>query len=298
MPWYQRILPVAQAMAHQQGYSGARWPRCVATDGWPRPCKIEPFVIWQQPHPIALAELCYQAHPDQQTLEKYRQIVFETAEFMASFPLWSGQRVRAPVAARAAQELHKPAETQNPAFELAYWWHGLELAQQWRLRLDLPRHDRWDHVRQHLSPLPMADGLYLAHERCPDTFEKFTADHPSMLFALGMLPPTPMVDVETMRRTLQHVMKVWKWREAVWGCDFAMVAMAAARLGEKQLAIDALMMDAPRNDYLANGHNYQTDTLPLYLPGNGALLSAVALMASCGAFPEEWNVRAEGFGRA
>jgi hypothetical protein len=39
-------------------------------------------------------------------------------------------------------------------------------------------------------------------------------------------------------------------------------------------------MDVPKNRYLANGHNYQDDQLPIYLPGNGGLLTAAAMMAA------------------
>ena len=42
------------------------------------------------------------------------------------------------------------------------------------------------------------------------------------------------------------------------------------------------MMDVPKNRYLANGHNYQDDRLPIYLPGNGGLLAATAMMAAGG----------------
>jgi hypothetical protein len=39
-------------------------------------------------------------------------------------------------------------------------------------------------------------------------------------------------------------------------------------------------LNTPKNKYLPNGHNYQRSNLPLYLPGNGGLLYAIALMAS------------------
>ena len=81
--------------------------------------------------------------------------------------------------------------------------------------------------------------------------------------------------------------------------------MTAARLGEPSIAMDALMMDVPKNRYLPNGHNYQrTPGLTIYLPGNGGLLSAVAMMAAgwdgaphkhAPGFPNDgWTVRAEG----
>jgi hypothetical protein len=83
-----------------------------------------------------------------------------------------------------------------------------------------------------------------------------------------------------------------------------MTAMCAARLGEPQKAVDALLMPETKNTYLPNGHNYQSARLRLYLPGNGGLLTAVAMMCAgwdgCETpnpgFPADgtWNVRWEG----
>ncbi len=55
-------------------------------------------------------------------------------------------------------------------------------------------------------------------------------------------------------------------------------------------------MDTPKNQWLPNGHNYQRPNLPLYLPGNGGLLTAAAMMAaSWNGFPAgAWEVRWEG----
>jgi hypothetical protein len=113
-----------------------------------------------------------------------------------------------------------------------------------------------------------------------------------MLYALGVLPGAK-VDRETMRRTLKKVLAEWKWADT-WGWDFGAVAMTAASLAEPALAIDILSMDTPKNTWLPNGHNSQRANLPLYLPGNGSLLLAVAHMAQHGGFPESWRVRAEG----
>ena len=54
-------------------------------------------------------------------------------------------------------------------------------------------------------------------------------------------------------------------------------------------------MDTPKNTWLPNGHNWQRANLPLYLPGNGGLLLAIAHMVRESAFPTNWNVRHEGF---
>lgn len=89
-----------------------------------------------------------------------------------------------------------------------------------------------------------------------------------------------------------------------WGWDYPMTAMNAVRLGEPEKAVDALLMDKRTNTYLVNGHNYQDARLRCYLPGNGGLLTAVALMCAgwdgCPTrnpgFPKDgrWDVRWEG----
>ncbi|MBD3275860.1 MAG: hypothetical protein GF372_11140 [Candidatus Marinimicrobia bacterium] len=128
-------------------------------------------------------------------------------------------------------------------------------------------------------------------------------DHPTLLGAFGMIP-NPQANQEQMRRTLHTVMDSWNWQRT-WGWDYPLTAMTAARVGEPEIAIEALLMDVQKNTYLNNGHNYQDDRLTLYLPGNGGLLSAVAMMAAgwegapdihAPGFPQsdEWTVRWEG----
>jgi hypothetical protein len=142
----------------------------------------------------------------------------------------------------------------------------------------MKRNSDWDDIISRLAPMPVREGVYLAHENCPQTFSERNFDHPSMLGALGFLPGDG-VDRETMRRTLYKVMKEWQW-ERTWGWDYPLTAMTAVRLGEPEVAIDALMMSTEKNQYLANGHNWQRKDLPCYLPGNGGLLYAIAMMAA------------------
>ena len=294
--WYNTILPAARQKAASQGYTGARWPKMTAPDGYDSPSNVGPLLIWQQPHAIAMVEYCYQSHPGRETLERYRELVMESAEFMAAYAWLDPTRDRYVLGPPVipAQENHPARETWNPTFELEYWNYGLDIAQRWRERLGLPRQAKWDDVRLKLSPLPTRDGLYLAHENCPQTFTERNRDHPSMLCALGVLPGV-MVDRETMRNTLHKVMEVWQWPDT-WGWDYPVIAMTAARLGEPAAAVDALFIESPKNRWLANGHNYQRPNLPLYLPGNGGLLSAVAMMAAgWKGFPHDtWTVRHEG----
>ena len=129
-----------------------------------------------------------------------------------------------------------------------------------------------------------------------------------MLAPLGVLPMAPGVDRPTMERTLDAVLKTWDWETKIWGWDYPMVAMTAARLGEPKKAVDVLMKsDGPNNRYVSNGHVPQRGDLPVYLPANGALLAAVALMAGgwdgalkelgeAPGFPKDgtWVVRSEG----
>ena len=95
---------------------------------------------------------------------------------------------------------------------------------------------------------------------------------------MGILPGIK-ADRETMRRTLHKIMTDWDW-QSTWGWDFPMIAMTAARLGEPDIAINILLKDTVKNTYLVNGHNYLSDRLPIYLPGNGALLTAISMMAA------------------
>jgi hypothetical protein len=309
LPWYRSILPRAKDTAKLQGYRGARWPKQVGPHGREAPSDVGVFLIWQQPHPIYYAELLYRSRPDLGTLEAHREIVFETAEFMASYAAWDAATRRYVLGPPLipAQESYSKIRRQvtNPTYELAYWHWGLSTAQRWRERLGLPRHAEWDRVIQGLARPPVRNGIYTAIEGEPFTIYN---DHPSMLCALGVLPVTPLIDASTMRSTLDDVLARWNWN-TTWGWDYPVLAMAAARLGEPDKAVDALLMDSPKNHYLAGGQNLGTKgRLPLYLPGNGGLLYAVAMMAAGWdgapasapgfAISRGWKIKWEGLQRA
>jgi hypothetical protein len=297
LDFYQRILPVAKQIAVRQGYEGVRWPKMVGPEGHDSPSPIGPLLIWQQPHPIYYAELCYQRTPTKQTLDQWSQIVFETADFLASFAALEGDRFVLGPPMKSVPENTEAAATKNPTFELAYWRFGLSVAQTWRQRLGITPNAKWRDVLNRLSPLPTENGRYLMMEAMPDTYTHWNWEHPSLLGVYGMQPGEE-VDRETMRRSLRKVLDVWQW-DRCWGWDFPMAAMTAAKLGEGELAIRALMIDSPKNRYLPNGHVNQGPGLTAYLPANGGLLATVAMMANAGAFPRDgkWAVRAEGFSR-
>jgi protein-glucosylgalactosylhydroxylysine glucosidase len=305
LEWYHTILPHAKELAESQGYDGARWPKMVGIDGKQSPSPVAPGLIWQQPHPMSLAEMCYQVQPSDEFLKHFQSIVFEAADFMVSYAHWDEDKeayVLGPPLI-PAQECHYIHESLNPPYELEYWKHGLEIAIKWAKRLQVPENPMWSKVANSLAKPHHEEGVYLAHEKCVNTFTEKNRDHPSMLGALGILPGT-LVDREIMRNTLYRVKEVWDW-ESAWGWDFPMCAMTAARLGERDLAVDFLLMEATKNRYLVNGHNYQRTGLTAYLPGNGGLLTAVAMMVcgwkdgsdhQCPGFPQDgsWSVKWEG----
>jgi hypothetical protein len=330
MPWYLAQLPAARARAGMHGVAGAWWPKMVGDDGRESPSAVNPFIMWQQPHPIYLAEAIYRARPERATLERYRGLVLETAELLASWPGRDGKTGRLSLGPPVipAQENFPPLTTFDPTFELEYWRFGLRTAQQWRERLGLAREPRWDEVLARLAPLPMRDGLYLAAGSRPDLWERARSpecskiarseecpnrDHPSFVAALGLLPGED-VDRAAMARTLDAVLEHWDLRQT-WGWDWPMLAMTAARLGRPAQAVDLLLWEARNFQFGVSGmtprlhvagdsapHATGAEDTPgyrrvaeTYFPSNGALLLAVASLAERGEFPKEWRVRAEGF---
>ena len=243
---------------------------------------------------------------DRATLEKFQNVVMQSAEFMASYAEWDTNKKRfvlGPVL-QCAQEIFPKDHTLNPTFELTYWRWGLETAQHWRERLGLPREAKWDRVLNDLAKPPLEQNKYLFAETATGTYtqKKWIDDHPSVTAAFGMLPG-PGVDRDTMQRTLDWIWDNWNWPDT-WGWDYPMLAMSAARLGEPERAMDALLLDTPKNHYGINGHNYQRPGLTIYLPGNGGLLYATAMMAAgwdgapktnAPGFPDngQWTVRWE-----
>ena len=313
LQWYDNVAaPVARNIAKRQGFKGLRWMKM--TDPWAgeAPSNVGSFLLWQQPHYIYLAEEMYRADPSDQTLKAYAEHVEQTAEFMADFAKScdrGGQYIPL-TGATAMQECMRKDFSYNHPFELSYWRYGLTVAQKWRERMGKSRNADWDNIIKRLAPLPEKNGIYqagLPSKEEPRFDEHCYSDHPAVLGAFGLIP-TQGIDSIKMTHTLDAVMHNWHW-ETTWGWDYGMIAMTAARLGEPETALQALLIDTQKNTYLPNGHNFQTpDRLRLYLPGNGSLLTAIAMMC-CGwdgcqqplnpGFPKngKWNVRWEGFNR-
>lgn len=333
MKWYSDVAyPKAEEIARRQGFKGVRWMKM--TDPWAgeAPSNVGSFLIWQQPHVIYMAEQLYRTNPTEETLTRYARLVEATAEWMADFTCRDSiTGLYQLTGVTAMQESMSKDFSYNHPFELAYWHYGLWTAQQWRLRRGMQRCAEWDSIMNNLSPLPQSDGIYTAGEPIDSVVQgsgfrvqwsaKSRSDHPAVLGACGLLPSSlsgetngqsSMVNAiytsPVMVQTLQWVLDNWNW-DTTWGWDYGMVAMAAARLGRPEIAVDILLSEYKKNRYLPSGHNFQTaDRLRLYLPGNGALLTAIAMMCAGwdGAptvdnpgFPQDgkWNVRWEGLNR-
>ncbi|KAI0659070.1 Six-hairpin glycosidase-like protein [Cubamyces menziesii] len=309
---YARFLPTAIQRAQvQQGYPmGARWSKMTDPTGRSAPGEINELLIWEQPHPLVFAEYEYRATHSRATLEKWRDVVHATADWMAVFAKRNASTgffdLGPPM--YVVSEDTSPNATRNPAFELAYWRFGLDHASAWMDRLGEDVPELWTEVKENLAPLPIEDGLYAVYEGIPSDFwdtPTFTNDHPALVGLYGWLPKTANVSVDMAKATAEKVWASWNISNC-WGWDFPMLAMSAARNGETEKAIEWLLH--PLFEFDDVGMPVGGVRVPTpYFPGSGALLYAVAMMAegwdgSAGdapGFPRQgWEVRTEGMSKA
>jgi hypothetical protein len=303
--WYKKILPVAMAQAKREGFEGARWPKMSGIDGRTSPGSINPFIIWNQPNPIYLAELIYRAHPDAATLKKYSDVVFESANFLASYAFFDVKTNRyvlgPPI--KSVNEHTSENNTQNPTFELVQWYYGIKVAQEWRVRMGMPRNTKWDDILQKLSRPAIHDNKYAEIET------DVTDGGSDMIMALGYLPQTPMIDPQIMSNTFNAIYSRGMKSFISWSLGKG--ALTAARLGETEKAANILCNDAFGAHFLNNGHVQRAKeplTCPAYLPANSAFMAAAGLMlagwdggplVNAPGFPKDgnWNIHTEGLNK-
>lgn len=270
----------ARELAEQLGYRGYKWQKALGPEGRTAPWLGNQVLLWKEPHPIFFAELEYRARPTKETLQKWADLVDGTACNMADYATRSNDGVYHLNPVMPPSELGIVSDT---TFDLAYWQLGLNWANRWRQRLGLLPVNEWVEIAENMAPFPVReDGLYLRSAEWPD-WKKW--EHPDLIGAFGNFPPIKGIDPERARATITEVIKQWDW-SACWGWDFPWTAMAAARTGQPDLAIDILLNDSPRNEYDQRGVNLG-GPCP-YLPGNGGLLYAVAMMAA------GWDENSEG----
>lgn len=75
-----------------------------------------------------------------------------------------------------------------------------------------------------------------------DMWTNFAFEHPALIGTFGMLPGDG-VDQATLARTLAKIDATWNY-DRTWGWDFPMLAMAAARCGQPDKAVDFLLHPA------------------------------------------------------
>ena len=353
--WYKSVMPIAKGIAERQGFGGVRWMKMTDPSGLEAPSDIGSYLIWQQPHPIYMAELIYRARPDAAFMDEYYEMVQQSAGFLADFVNYDAENDRYVIeGACGANESLNEQVTFNPSFELAYLHFGLKTAQLWRERKGEPRNEKWDEIMDKLSPLAVSpDGIYMAAERGPGIpdFKTGTAeitvsesfstpaggyvdaqrpktvtrtvrisdyqgpDAPGRnpfyisgtstenLLAYGMLPESRLFTLENMRLTADRASENWR-PTSNWSWNSPSFAMNATRTGRSDTAVRVITMDGHTENVLPGGNNYRSETLRMYLPGNGGLLLAIGMMCAgwdgCGeenpGFPKDgtWDVRWEG----
>jgi hypothetical protein len=321
---YERFLPSSIQRAKDIGHKGARWSKMTDPTGKSAPGEVNSLLIWQQPHPMYFAELEYQAFPTKRTLKKWHRVLEETANFMTSFARLNESTklydLGPPL--HIVAENTPPLETRNPTFELAYWRFGLNIAQKWFKRQNLPVPEDFKKVYDNLAPFPVADGTYIAYEGVQDMWHssKLTSNHPSLLGIFGMLPPDPKLNLTIFQNTVANVYNTFFTDPSLpttspsfsvspstqpvsrshLGWDFPLMAMTAARMGDSDRAINWLLHPEFAFDDVGMPSGGNKVPTP-YFPGSGGLLMAVAMLADGWReipgrkWPRSWTCEAEGF---
>jgi hypothetical protein len=130
---------------------------------------------------------------------------------------------------------------------------------------------------------------------------KINFEHPDLIDTFGILPGDG-VDTVCFKRTLKEIISTWDFKRT-WDWDFPMVAMAAARAGNPELAVDILLHSS--QGFQFDEHGLATGGPFLYFPSNGASFTAVAMMTAgwdgsigdAPSFPKNgnWIVKYENF---
>ena len=328
LSWYDATLVSARQISRRQGYPGARWLASGGPEARETPDPVAPFLIWHQPHPIYLAELVRRARPKQSTMDRWWPMIRETATFMAAYPIdarelaqWTAEQSgpgtsqnpglspadRADMAGLVfppplvpSQECYVPLKEgiSDPTYELVYWVWGLMTAANWAEKMgETGLAEQWRATARRMRVPGTRNGVYPSIGMPPWTMRM---DHPSVLAGLGATPDTGVLDRRFVEATLVDVHREWEWGSTC-GWDYPMMAMTATRVGRPDLAVQSLLVNEAKNTYINNGHNWQTQDLPAYLPGNGGLLTAVALMAAGWengparpGFDSRWKIEFEG----
>jgi len=297
---YQRFIPTARARAQQFGFDGLEWPKSATPSGRSAPWEGNQALLWKQPQPLHFAELEYRLQPTQKTLEKWAEVMFGTVDYMVDFLTLDKQSNTYHIELNMSQG-EWGSSTDNPQV-LAFWHWGIEQGQIWRERMGLGREPHWDEVLKHLATFNIKDGIYVDNQ-----------DRPLHLtYILGLMPPSKAITIETATRTyakmkeLSSLSHQGAFGSSNMGWGVAMSAVGKAKMGDPSGAVESLL----------GGLGYAFDQAGVnrglggaYLPTNGALLYAAAVMAggwdgapnrNAPGFPDDgtWIVKSEGLIKA
>ncbi|KAL4906990.1 hypothetical protein BDW74DRAFT_189997 [Aspergillus multicolor] len=311
---YEKLLPTSIERARKMGWQGARWPKMTEINtGGSAPGGINGLLLWQQPHPMYLANLAYKASPTRKTLQKWDRVITATADYMSSYAWFnesSGLYDLGPPA-YGVTENTPPLETRNLAYEIAYWRYALDTAISWKRALNAPIPTSWSTVALNLSPPPIISDLYAVYSGLNSTWwtdYSLTDDPRSLIMLQGILPDTPAVDSAIAKRTADKVDEVWR-DEDIRGWGRVVLAINSARIGERERAVRHLTSGRWVFDdagFAVRGGDGGTP--PPFMPGNAGYLLAVAYMAAgwegseghAPGFPDngDWVVKHEGLLKA
>ncbi|KAE9987666.1 hypothetical protein EG328_001899 [Venturia inaequalis] len=315
---FETLLPSSLARAKKMGWTGAKWPKMTDIGtGINSPGGVNAYLMWQQPHPMYMAQLAYQASPTRKTLERWDNILTATADYMASYA-WKNQTTGfydLGPPAYGVTENTSPAESRNLAYELAYWRWGLDAARTWKKLLNQTIPEKWTTVAQNLALPPQVDGVYADYEGLDGSWwddPSLSGDTRSLIMLQGILPDTPAIDPRVALRTAEKVWEVWR-EEKIFGWGRPVLAIDAVRLGRPERAIQFLTnynrwVFDDAGFAVRGGKSESSGTPPPFIPGNAAFLYAVAYMAAgwqgstevAPGFPKDgtWVVKQEGILKA
>lgn len=270
--YYLTIIEDARKRAQSNGFSGARWPKMTDPSGLDSPSEIGCLLMWQQPHIIFMLDAIKRENLDF-SLDKYRNIIYETAECLKSFFILENGKYYLDKPLRPAQEFYEPETVDSPIFEVEYFIYALDIAM--KLLREIGVEVDYSSIIENAVLPKVHKGAYEAHLNTMETYTKYNYDHPLPIMAYTFFE-SPRLDSQIVANSLAKILETFRI-DTMWGWDFPSFAMCLYRLGRYEEALKMLLSNYPKNSYLKNGHNIQypdQEVLPIYLPGNGAFLIA------------------------
>jgi len=293
---YQRFIPTARMRAEQFGFKGLEWPKSASPSGRSAPWEGNQALLWKQPQPLHFAEIEYRVNPTEETLKKWAEVVDGTVEYMVDFLTMDPETDIYHIELNMGRG-EWGSSTDNPQV-LAFWHWGIEQGQVWRERMGLKRNPHWDEALEHLATFAEKDGIYVDSKGRPMRLS----------FILGLMPPSRAITLDKASRTQAKIEEMMSQnrgrsygsRGMGWGV--ALNAVGLAKLGDTEGAVEALCGGL---GYGFNVNGVNRGLGGAYLPTNGALLYAVAVMAAgwegapdknAPGFPDDgsWVVKSEG----